>query len=161
MVCLRPFFERADNMNTQKKKELVRTVKFALFSASAGIIQVISFTLLNEFVTQKYWYAYLPALVLSVVYNFTLNRKFTFKSANNVPVAMLKVAGYYLVFTPLSTWWGDYFNETLDWNEYIVLALTMLINFVTEYLFDKFVVFGKTIDTNDIAQKEKQKEDKS
>ena len=148
-------------MNTQKKKELVRTVKFALFSASAGIIQVISFTLLNEFVTQKYWYAYLPALVLSVVYNFTLNRKFTFKSANNVPVAMLKVAGYYLVFTPLSTWWGDYFNETLDWNEYIVLALTMLINFVTEYLFDKFVVFGKTIDTNDIAQKEKQKEDKS
>ena len=148
-------------MDSKKKKELVRTVKFALFSASAGIIQVISFTLLNEFVTQKYWYAYLPALVLSVVYNFTLNRKFTFKSANNVPVAMLKVAGYYLVFTPLSTWWGDYFNETLGWNEYIVLALTMLINFVTEYLFDKFIVFGKTIDTNDIAQKEKQKENKS
>lgn len=79
------------------------------------------------------WLAYLVALVASVVWNFTFNRKFTFKSANNVPVAMLKVAGYYLVFTPLSTWWTDYFVETLYVNEYIVLAVTMVINFVTEF----------------------------
>ena len=87
-----------------KAKEIIRTLKFVLFSAGAGIIQTVTFTLLNEFVTDKYWYAYLPALVLSVLFNFTVNRKFTFKSASNVPVAMLKVAAYYVVFTPLSTW---------------------------------------------------------
>lgn len=141
----------------EKKKELIRTLKFVLFSASAGIIQMVSFTLLIEFVTEKYWYAYLPSLILSVIYNFTLNRKFTFKSANNVPIAMLKVAAFYLVFTPLSTWWGDLFSESWGWNEYLVLAITMLANFVSEYLYDKFIVFGKTIDTNDLAKKEKDK----
>lgn len=105
-----------------KAKEIIRTLKFVLFSAGAGIIQTVTFTLLNEFVTDKYWYAYLPALVLSVLFNFTVNRKFTFKSASNVPVAMLKVAAYYVVFTPLSTWWGDFLAESWHWNEYAVLA---------------------------------------
>ncbi|MBQ8228095.1 MAG: GtrA family protein [Clostridia bacterium] len=140
-----------------KKKELIRTLKFALFSASAGIIQTVTFTLLNEFVTDKYWYAYLPALVLSVLFNFTVNRKFTFKSASNVPVAMLKVAAYYVVFTPLSTWWGDFLAESWHWNEYAVLALTMAINLSTEYLYQKFVIFKNSIDTNDIAKKEEKK----
>lgn len=140
-----------------KKKELIRTLKFILFSASAGIIQTVTFTLLNEFVTEKYWYAYLPALVLSVLYNFTLNRKFTFKSASNVPVAMLKVAAYYAVFTPLSTLWGDFLAEDWHWNEYAVLAVTMVINLSTEYLYQKFVVFRNTIDTNSIAKKEENK----
>ena len=139
-----------------KNKELLRTIKFALFSASAGIIETVTFTLLNEFVTEKYWYAYLPALILSVVYNFTVNRKFTFKAANNVPVAMLKVAAYYCVFTPLSTWWGDVLAD--KWNEYLVFAFTMIVNFVTEYLFDTFVVFRGSIDTNDLAKKEQEKE---
>ena len=137
------------------KKEIFRTLKFVLFSASAGIIQVASFTLMEEVLHWTHWVSYLVSLVLSVLWNFTLNRKFTFKSANNVPVAMLKVAAFYLVFTPLSTWWTAVLtDESVGWNEYLVLALTMLTNFVTEYLYDRFVVFGKSIDTA-VEKKEK------
>ena len=136
--------------NTNTKAELLRTLKFVLFSISAGVIQVGSFTLLNELLHLHYWVAYLISLVLSVVWNFTLNRKFTFKSAANVPIAMLKVALFYLVFTPLSTWWTAALTEPaygIEWNEYVVLALTMVVNFVTEYLFQRFFVFGKSLDT--------------
>lgn len=133
---------------TETKKEIIRTIKFVLFSASAGIIQVLSFTVMEEVLHLTHWISYLVSLVLSVLWNFTLNRKFTFYSANNVPLAMLKVAAFYIVFTPLSTWWTAVLTGVkVGWNEYIVLILTMLINFVTEYLYDRFVVFGKSIDT--------------
>lgn len=130
------------------KKELMRTVKFTLFSASAGIVQVAVFALMEELLHAPHWAAYLTALIASVVWNFTLNRKFTFHSANNVPVAMLKVAAFYAVFTPLSTWWtAALTGEACGWNEYLVLALTMAVNFVTEYLYDRFVVFAGSIDS--------------
>ena len=132
------------------KTSVWQAVKFTLFSISAGIIQVVSFTLLNELLHLSYWVSYLISLVLSVLWNFTLNRKFTFKSAANVPIAMLKVACFYLVFTPLSTWWTAVLTEPaygLMWNEYVVLIGTMLINFAAEYLFQRFFVFGKSIDT--------------
>ena len=133
---------------TNKRKEFLRTVKFFLFSISAGVIQVLSFTVFEEALHLTHWISYLISLVLSVVWNFTLNRQYTFNSAGNIPVAMTKVALFYLVFTPLSTWWtavltGDGFM----WNEYLVLILTMLVNFVSEYLYDRFFVFGKSIDT--------------
>lgn len=136
--------------NPNTKAELLRTLKFTLFSVSAGIIQALSFTLLNELLEIRYWVSYLVSLILSVLWNFTLNRKFTFKSASNVPVAMLKVAVFYLVFTPLSTWWTAALTEPaygICWNEYLVLVLTMITNFVTEYLYDRFFVFGKSLDT--------------
>lgn len=139
------------------KQNFLQSFKFLLFSVSAGIIQTITFTLLNEIVKAPEWLSYLSALVLSVVYNFTLNRKFTFKSANNVPIAMLKVAAFYLVFTPLSTWWVDALTVKAGWNEYLVLAGTMVINFVTEFLYDRFVVFGKSINTNALGKKELEK----
>ena len=135
-------------------KELWRAVKFLLFSASAGIIEIVSFALLNELTGWSYWPCYLIALVLSVLWNFTLNRRFTFRSANNVPVAMLKVAAYYAVFTPLSTMLGSWLADGLGWNAYLVTAINMVLNFVTEYLYDTFVVFRGTIDTNDLAKKE-------
>lgn len=131
---------------SEKRKELFRTIKFTLFSVSAGVIQTLSFTLLNELCHLEYWVSYLVALALSVLWNFTLNRKFTFHSAANVPVAMIKTAGFYVVFTPLSTWWTAALTG-IGWNEYLVLALTMLTNFVTEYLFQRFVVFRGSIDT--------------
>lgn len=135
-------------INMDKKKELIRTIKFVLFSASAGIIQVLSFTLMEEVMHLEHWVAYLVSLVLSVVWNFTLNRKFTFHSANNVPIAMMKVAVFYVIFTPLSTWWTAVLtSKEVGINEYIVLIGTMVINFVTEYLYDRFIVFGKSIDT--------------
>ncbi len=134
--------------NTERKKEILRGIKFTLFSISAGVIQIVAFTLLNEIMGLQYWGSYLTALVLSVLWNFTLNRKFTFQSANNVPIAMLQVLAYYMVFTPVSTIGGDYLVETLHWNEYLVTGLNMILNFVTEYLFDRLVVFRKSIDTN-------------
>ena len=140
------------------KKEWIRTLKFIGFSISAGVIEIVSFTLLNEFSGMSYWPCYLIALVLSVIWNYTLNRKFTFQSANNVPVAMAKVFAYYCVFTPLSTILGNYLAETAGWNEYLVTALNMIANFVTEFLFDRFVVFRDSIDTNDIARKKAEAE---
>ena len=136
----------------------MRSLKFLLFSISAGVIQILSFTLLNELAHLPYWVSYLIALVLSVIWNFTLNRRFTFRSANNVPVAMLKVTAYYAVFTPLSTLLEKYLTETVGWNEYLVTLINMVLNFVTEYLFDTFVVFRGSIDTNDLAQKAAEKE---
>jgi len=130
-----------------KNKELWRMVKFLFFSVSAGLIEMAAFSLLNELTSWPYWPCYLIALTLSVLWNFTLNRKFTFKSAANVPVAMLKVACYYAVFTPLTTLLGDYLADTLHWNEYLVTAINMVLNFVTEYLYQRFFVFGKTLDT--------------
>ena len=125
-------------------------IKFTLFSISAGLIQAGSFTLLNETTGFPYWPSYLIALVLSVVWNFTFNRRYTFKSTANIPKAMTQVLLYYAVFTPLSTWWGDALTG-IGWNEYIVLGGTMVINFVTEFLFQSLVVFRKTMNTNAIA----------
>lgn len=144
-----------------KKKEIWRAVKFVLFSISAGIIEIVVFTLLNELTGWSYWPCYLIALVCSVLWNFTLNRKFTFQSANNVPKAMLLVALFYLVFTPLSTLLGNWLAEDLHWNEYLVTGINMAINLATEYLYDTFVVFRGSIDTNERAKKQKQKEEQS
>ena len=130
------------------KKEFWRVVKFTLFSISSGAIQMGSFALLNELSGWSYWPCYLISLTLSVLWNFTLNRKFTFQSAANVPVAMLKVLGYYLVFAPVSTILGSFLADTLFWNEYLVEFLMMTLNFVTEFLFQRFFVFGKSLDTN-------------
>ncbi len=147
-------------MISEKRKEILRVIKFVLFSVSAGIIEIVSFTLLTQLTDWQYWPRYLIALVLSVLWNFTLNRKFTFKSANNVPLAMMKILAFYCVFTPVTTILGNYLAENLGWNEYIVTGLNMLMNITTEYLYDRFVVFGKTIDTNDIAKKKADKERK-
>ena len=131
------------------RKEIIRAIKFALFSASAAIIQLGAFALLNEILHLEYWLSYLIALVLSVLWNFTLNRRFTFKSAANVPVAMLKVACYYAVFTPLSTLLENHLAGNLGWNEYLVTIINMLLNFVTEFLYQRFFGFGKTLDTKE------------
>ncbi|NLI22128.1 MAG: GtrA family protein [Clostridiales bacterium] len=130
--------------------------KFTLFSISAGVIQAASFTLFNELLGFPYWLGYGVALVLSVLWNFTFNRRYTFRSVENISKAMLLVFLYYLVFTPLSIWWGAALTDAL-WNEYLVLGGTMVINFVTEYLFQRFVVYRYTIDTNELARREEQK----
>ena len=123
-----------------KKTTLWQMVKFTLFSASAALIELGSFALINELLHWSYWPAYLTALTLSVLWNFTLNRRYTVQSAANVPVAMAKVLGFYLVFTPLSTWLG-HVAESAGINEYLVLIVTMLANFVLEFLFCKLVVY--------------------
>lgn len=144
--------ENKTPIKLSKKENFFQFLKFTAFSLTAGIIQIISFTLLTELTDLPYWPSYLIALILSVLYNFTVNRRFTFKSANNISFAMMQVFGYYLVFTPLSTWWGAALIN-IGWNEYVVLIGTMVINFITEFLFTRFVVFRKSINTNDLAKK--------
>ena len=135
------------------KKEAFRAVKFVLFSISAGLIEILSFTFLNEVVKWRYWPCYLIALVLSVVWNFTLNRRFTFQSAANIGRAMALVFLFYLVFTPLSTMLEHQLAGVRGWNEYLVTAINMILNFVTEFLYQRFVVYRNSLDTNDRAKK--------
>ena len=124
---------------SKDKGQLVQALKFTLFSISAGIIQIVSFAILEIFI-HEYWIPYLTSLILSIVWNFTLNRRYTFQSAANVPIAMAKVFGFYLVFTPVSTWLGN-LAEQNGGNDFVILILTMVANFVLEYLFCKFVVY--------------------
>ncbi|MBR2480346.1 MAG: GtrA family protein [Clostridia bacterium] len=138
----------------KRKNEIIRIVKFVLFSASAGIIQFTSCTLLFEVAKLEYVWSYIISVVLSVLWNFTFNRKFTFKSASNIPIAMLKVAAFYLVFTPLSALWSWALEDLCGWNEYLVLAPTMIINMVTEYLYCTYFVFKNSMNTNKLGQKE-------
>ncbi|MBE5778724.1 MAG: GtrA family protein [Clostridiales bacterium] len=145
------------NEETKSRKEFWRALKFTLFSISAGIIQIVSFELFSRTFGWPYWVSYLTSLVLSVLWNFTFNRRYTFRSDGNVPRAMLLVALFYLVFTPLSTWWGDALTG-IGWNKDLVMIGTMLINFVTEFLYQKLVVYRNTTDTNDLARKEQEKE---
>lgn len=137
-----------------KNKELIRTIKFTLFSISAGIIQILLFTLLNELLSLDYWLSYLSSLVASILWNFTINRKLTFKSASNVKLSMLLVFLFYLVFTPVSTVLGN-LAEGAGVNEYIVLAITMISNFVLEYLYTRYVVYRNSCDTAEKKTSEK------
>lgn len=129
-----------------KYNELIRAVKFTLISASAGIVQALSFALLNELLRVNYWVAYLVSLVLSVLWNFTINRKFTFKSANNIKLSMLLVALFYAVFTPVSTYLGQLAKDA-GINEYIVLAVSMISNLILEYLYTRYIVYRNSCDT--------------
>ena len=153
---------KASKSKGDKKTEGLRVLKFFLFSVSAGVIEIVSETLLEkclpwESMTAdpqiKYWVSYLVALILSVIWNFTFNRKFTFKSATNVPIAMLKVALFYAVFTPATTFLQKYLCS-FDWGSadnfkgQLTTGINMVLNLTTEYLYDRFFVFRDSLDTN-------------
>ena len=149
-----------------KKHEALQALKFTLFSISAGVIQIVSYTLFYEVFHWAPWLAYLVSLILSVLWNFTFNRTYTFRSDADLKKSMLLVALFYVVFTPLSTWWtaaltgenpftGAAASAEPLVNNYVVQIGTMLINFVTEFLYQKFVVYRGSIDTNARARQEK------
>ena len=149
----------SENNKLSKKENIIQVIKFVLFSTSAGIIQTLTFTLLTELPPRlfdkelSYWACYLPALILSVLFNFTVNRKFTFKSASNIPVAMLKVALFYAVFTPVTTVLGQMAATKFDAAnnpvvDYLIFGITMLLNLVTEFLYQKYFVFRDSVNTN-------------
>ena len=143
-----------------RRQEVWKFFQFVSFSISAGLIQILIYTLLSEATQLSHWQAYLPALIASVLWNFTVNRRFTFKSVSNVPVAMSKVTAYYLVFTPLSTWWVSALDnlspDSTLWG-YIVLIGTMLINFVTEFCIYRFWVYRTSINTSTAGQREQER----
>lgn len=129
-----------------KKIEFFRALKFLLISISAGLIQVGTFALFDSALKWNYWVAYLLSLILSIIWNFTINRRYTFKSASNIKIAMLLVLAFYAVFTPLSTYLGS-LCEGAGVNEYIVLAVTMILNFVLEFIYTRFFVYRNSCDT--------------
>lgn len=130
-------------------REILRALKFTLISISAGLIQIVSFTLLNEVAgIADAEISHLISLVLSVIWNFTVNRKYTFKSSANLKRSMLLVALFYLVFTPASTLFTRYVTDA-GLNEYLVEGINMLANLVLEYLFTRFVVYRTTCDTTE------------
>jgi putative flippase GtrA len=133
-------------LTLNKKENIIQGIKFTLFEASAGVIQFLSFALLHVFTKFTYWPCYLIALVLSVIWSFTFNRYYTFKSSKNIPFAMTQVFAYYVVFTPLSTWWGDALTK-MGWDYYVVLIGTMIINFITEFLYQRFYVYRNSINS--------------
>ena len=159
--------EKKQLTKEEKRREIFRAVKYTLFAASAGIIEFGSFTLLTlipdlnpELNHSIYWIPALISLVFSVIWNFTFNRRYTFQSANNIPVAMLKVLAYYVVFAPLSIWLAQmYLIDTLEWNEFLVKAIVMLVNFITEFLYQRFFVFRDSLDTRVKKTKLKNKEE--
>ncbi|MFA5006917.1 MAG: GtrA family protein [Candidatus Izemoplasmatales bacterium] len=144
-------------MEQQKKQEIVRSLKYVMFAASAGLIQIGSFAILTEWTGLPYWPRYLIALALSIVWNFTFNRRFTFKSATDVGPAMVKAFAFYVFFTPASTILGEYLVGDLFWNDYLVTGINMLLNFVLEFLYQRFYVFRDSIDSNDLAMKARTK----
>ncbi|NLA99176.1 MAG: GtrA family protein [Spirochaetales bacterium] len=138
--------ENKETVALSKQENLVQIGKFVVFSISAGIIQVLVFTILEELFHLPYWPSYLTALIASVVYNFTVNRRFTFKSANNIPKAMMQLGLYYAIFTPLSTWWGDALVQ-IGISDYLVLGGTMVVNLVTEYCVNRFIIYRTSMNT--------------
>ena len=85
-------------------------------------------------------------MVLSILWNFTFNRRFTFKSNANITRAMLLVLAFYAIFTPTTTILGDWLVEDLQWNEYVVTIINMLLNLASEYLYQRYVVYRNRID---------------
>jgi len=146
-------------MTAEKKTEFIRGFKYLLFTISAGVIQILTteVLLLLIFPDWSYWVRYLIGLIVSVIWNFTFNRKFTFKSANNIPKAMLLVFAYYCVFTPLSTLLANFLEQDCGWVEFLAQFTIMFLNLITEFPFQRFVVFRNTIDTNDVAQRDAEK----
>lgn len=152
--------EKEDNKSKAdltSKQKILQVVKFAIFSCGAGIIQTVVYTLCTELIFKNSdsleWLSYTIALVCSVLFNFTLNRKYTFKSASNVPKAMLLVGLFYCAFAPYSIWLTNYLNVNQGWNEYLVLFIVMIQNLTFEFLWDRFVVFRKSINTQPQSKK--------
>ena len=127
-------------------KEFVRFLKFLVVSVGAGVIQIGSFALMNELIRWSYWPSYLISLILSVVWYLTVNRKVTFKSTANIPVALLKIFAFYAVFTPVTTVGGQWLVNN-GRNEYVVQILSMVLNFITEFFYQRFVIFHQSLDT--------------
>lgn len=145
-----------------EKKEALRALKFVLFSASAGIVEAAAMVLCEEIIKiPGHYVCYTIALVLSVLWNFTFNRKFTFQSAENVPKAMALVFLFYVPFAPFTIWLQHILSDVNSWNEYVVLAINMALNLTLEYLWDSKVVYRKTMDTNEIAKRKQAKEEQS
>lgn len=144
-----------------RKEQIVEFLKFLAFSLSAGVIQLGSFELLYHVIKWDMWWpCYLISIILSVIWNFTFNRKFTFKSASNVPLAMSFAFLFYCAFIPVTVFGGNALEE-IGWHGTVVTVLMMVINFVTEFFWDKFIVFNDKLMNKIISKLNLKKKDKN
>ena len=148
-----------DAQQLTRVQEIIKLLTFVGCEASAALVQIGVYTLLDVTTGWTYWQKYLPALIASVLWSFTANRKFTFKSVSNIPLAMLKVTIYYTIFTPVSTWWGDalaaqHWVISPQAQGYVILIGTMLVNFVTEFCVYRFWVYPHSINSSAAGQRE-------
>jgi len=149
-----------DSRELTRVQEIIKFITFLGCEASAALVQAGVFALLFSVIGLKGWSSsYLPALIASVLWSFTANRKFTFKSVSNIPVAMAKVAFYYVIFTPASAWWGDalaaqHWTMSPVLQYYVILIGTMIINFVTEFCVYRFWVYRRSINSSAAGQRE-------
>ena len=138
-----------EEVKPSKNQQFIQFIKFTLFSASAGAIQLLSTTILHQWtgwLLDYYWLAYIIGLTLSVIWNFTFNRKFTFKAANNIPLAMTLVIIYNCIIVVPLALGGDALVNL--WGEQwgiLVTAISLLINFITEFFWDKYIVFNQKV----------------
>lgn len=154
-------------INSKKKENFIQVLKYTLCAGSAGVIEAASFALLiwllgltvkdsqsftniNFLGSEMNWIqivAQMVSLALSVVWNFTLNRKFTFQSNANVPKVLALAFAFYIPFYPASTLFVGWFAAYLTGAGAIVVAgylpkaLAMIANFVLEFVWQKFFVF--------------------
>lgn len=139
------------------KAAIIQAIKFTLLSITAAGVEVASFALLEWLRLSTDWYpiwvSQSVSLALSVIYNFTVNRQFTFKSSNNIPIAMLKVALFYAFFIPLSSWAVQVLSD-LGWANWLLKGLSLIVNFIGEFLWWKFFVFRGSENTNNLAKKQ-------
>ena len=151
--------EQAEDLPLSRKAQFLQFLKFLGFSLSAGVIQLLSFELLYTWTAcLPWWPAYLISIVLSVIWNFTFNRHYTFKSASNVPLAMVLVIIYYAAYIPASVFGGDAL-EAIGWNGFLVEVIMMVINFITEFFWDKYIVFNDKIINKLLRKDSKEKTD--
>lgn len=151
------------NAKKEKRKGVLQFIKYALCAASAGIIQLALFSILQAVIPQSgktirfivedmdlvTFISTTVALCASILWNFTFNRKFTFKDAGNVPKAMLLAFLFYVPFYPFQTWYVHTIKSLLlgplstQASGIIAEGSVMVINFVLEFMWQKFVVFRK------------------
>ena len=154
------------NAKKEKRKGVMQFIKYALCAASAGIIQIVLFSILQavipsngktiHFIVEDMdlvtFIATTVALCASILWNFTFNRKFTFKDAGNVPKAMILAFLFYVPFYPFQTWYVHTIKSLLveaigtDGAGIIAEGTVMIINFALEFMWQKFVVFRKPKD---------------
>ncbi|MDO5025763.1 MAG: GtrA family protein [Trueperella sp.] len=119
----------------------LQAVKFTLLSGTAAVVEAGSYALFLALDLMPVSWAQAISVALSVLWNFTLNRKFTFKSTGNVPFAMLLVSLFYVAYIPISSVLAGLMDDA-GMHPAVIKIIWLLINFVGEFIWWKYVVFG-------------------
>lgn len=165
-----------EELKAARKKKAKRFLKYAIIAISGGLIQLTAYIILSDAIKldkhvsfdaiyqkqpwlteifydpdtgKTYGLSYFIAVSLSVIWNFTFNRKYTFKSASNVPKAMLLFVLYYAFSIPFNCWAIVQLNKLVVFplSDKVILICIMLANGLPAFFYQRYVVFGRSLDT--------------